>query len=598
MTRPRIEDIRAAIAERGFPSVTIWNRVEGRPRTTDFAKALAAEVRDPLWLLARQWQLGEFLGEDAGSPATATYHANITKPVRFAPREERAEDIPADLPLEAMAERRAVRFVLGPDKSAFDLRLAMGRRWLKMVPPGLRGRYVARWPVTMPDPEAEADAAVVAHPAVWATIQAAAGRLMDGFELFAHLRRDGAADDGIDGLSPAERDAVRAAGTRFVAWFQELISQPRGGRGSWDPSRLEHRFRIAAPGPDAEQVLVTQEYWGGRLDWDAMSVDADPAEPMGANDPAARTTVTRTVLPVPVRYSGMPHARWWAFEDGRTNFSAVNADATDLVRLMFLEFALVFSDDWHLLPCDVEAGSLATVDGVVVTDVFGQRFWIPPMRNADWQRWGMYRLTGGEAGLFVPAAPPKTAEGPPVEEVLFIRDENANLVWGIERVIPLVTGDGGAGTQAAAETVDLLGRLRPPAPPPTPAAPIGYRAMSTIPENWIPFIPVRVPGSNREIQLRRAALPRMIDDGPGRPEPVRPRTTLLREETPYLVHEEEVPRAGTRVRLAYNRTRTHDGRVVVWLSAQRETGRGEGSSGLAFDNLVYLHEDSGRAAAR
>lgn len=31
MTRPRIEDIRLAITERGFPSVTIWNRVEGRP---------------------------------------------------------------------------------------------------------------------------------------------------------------------------------------------------------------------------------------------------------------------------------------------------------------------------------------------------------------------------------------------------------------------------------------------------------------------------------------------------------------------------------------------------------------------------------------
>src|SRR5205085_1600920 len=80
----------------------------------------------------------------------------------------------------------------------------------------------------------------------------------------------------------------------------------------------------------------------------------------------------------PVRYPGMPHQRWWAFEDGRTSFGAVRPDSTDLIRLMFLEFALVFGNDWILLPCDLEAGTLATVDGLAVTDTFGQRFWITP----------------------------------------------------------------------------------------------------------------------------------------------------------------------------------------------------------------------------
>jgi hypothetical protein len=47
-----------------------------------------------------------------------------------------------------------------------------------------------------------------------------------------------------------------------------------------------------------------------------------------------------------------------------------------------------------------------------------------------------------------------------------------------------------------------------------------------------------------------------------------------------------VPRAGTRITVAYNRTRWRDGRVAVWLSARRGSGRGEGSSGLAFDLLV------------
>ena len=30
---------------------------------------LQARLYDPLWLLARQWQIGEFQGEDNGSPA-------------------------------------------------------------------------------------------------------------------------------------------------------------------------------------------------------------------------------------------------------------------------------------------------------------------------------------------------------------------------------------------------------------------------------------------------------------------------------------------------------------------------------------------------
>ena len=44
--------------------------------------------------------------------------------------------------------------------------------------------------------------------------------------------------------------------------------------------------------------------------------------------------------------------------------------------------------------------------------------------------------------------------------------------------------------------------------------------------------------------------------------------------------------SGAKLAVSYNRTRWSNGRVVVWLSAHRQTGRGEGSSGLAFDLLV------------
>ena len=50
------------------PSITYWNRLEPHPRVADIAESLAAAIRDPLWMLGRQWQLGEFAAADCGSP--------------------------------------------------------------------------------------------------------------------------------------------------------------------------------------------------------------------------------------------------------------------------------------------------------------------------------------------------------------------------------------------------------------------------------------------------------------------------------------------------------------------------------------------------
>src|SRR5260370_9479723 len=66
-----VPNLAAAVEERLFPTVTAWNRLEGRPRTANFNRALKAEVHDALWMLTRQWQLAEFKGDDAGSPISA-----------------------------------------------------------------------------------------------------------------------------------------------------------------------------------------------------------------------------------------------------------------------------------------------------------------------------------------------------------------------------------------------------------------------------------------------------------------------------------------------------------------------------------------------
>jgi hypothetical protein len=66
-----------------IPSITFWNRLEPRPRSNNFGPSLAAQVRDPAWFLCRQWQTGEFAGQDAGSPAFITMAATTSQMTSF-----------------------------------------------------------------------------------------------------------------------------------------------------------------------------------------------------------------------------------------------------------------------------------------------------------------------------------------------------------------------------------------------------------------------------------------------------------------------------------------------------------------------------------
>jgi hypothetical protein len=75
------------------------------------------------------------------------------------------------------------------------------------------------------------------------------------------------------------------------------------------------------------------------------------------------------------------------------------------------------------------------------------------------------------------------------------------------------------------------------------------------------------------------------------PAKIKPLTSILREgldaavPAAFFIHEEEVPRAGIRVTQSYQRTRWVNGEVFTWLGMRKLTGRGEGSSGLAFDQI-------------
>src|SRR4030042_5492491 len=100
------------------PTVITYQGVEPLPRSEDLSVALQAQIADPLWLLGRQWQFAEFLGEDAGSPISVKLQGESAPLARYRPGQvpksgnasQGAVDYThLEAPLEVMVEREASR---------------------------------------------------------------------------------------------------------------------------------------------------------------------------------------------------------------------------------------------------------------------------------------------------------------------------------------------------------------------------------------------------------------------------------------------------------------------------------------------------------
>lgn len=613
-----IDNIQQEFLLKQLPSITLWNRLEARPRTTDFNRALKAEVRDALFMLTKQWQMGEFLGDDAGSPVFSKIHAATTHFTKYVADEHSVQDFDDSVPLETRVEQRPFPFLIGQQKISLNIRLLMGRQWLKLVSPigNFKNEYVEKYKIALPDPKEKTDAKVTAHSEVWQQFMAVGNRCMDGAELYLYLKSDAThhAYDDIATIPDGKKPDIDEAAAKFISWFEKLYYQSADiENDAWKSSFLEYQFTCSAPVNDGEKVLTADEYYHGHMDWYNLDIDPSRAalDDTGTPPPEnVRGTITESFIPVPVTFDGMPNTRWWAFEDSQTNFGDINPSTTDLGKLLFMEFGLVFANDWFLMPFTLDAGSIANIKGMSVTNVFGERFWIEAAGKGlddDWQKWSMFTLnTKGNMGeqtdtslLMLPTTQ-KILEGKPVEEIHFVRDEMANMVWGIERQVPLATGFSKTGSEAAFELKNRYQKILNDAITdgtvipviPEYKADIFYQVMNSVPENWIPFIPVHNEGDIRSIKLQRAAMPRILNNDNEKPQKIRPGTTLLREGLdvdeciPYFINEEEVPRAGANVTLSYQRTRWYNGKVFTWLGIRKQTGRGEGSSGLAFDQVV------------
>ncbi|NJN28608.1 MAG: hypothetical protein HC819_22830 [Cyclobacteriaceae bacterium] len=616
-----VDNIHQTLAARLIPTITVWNRLESRPRTDNFDRALKAEVRDALWMLTRQWQMGEFRGDDAGSPIFSKIHVDTTRITRYRADAKVVQDFDESVPLEAKVEQRFIPFQSGEQVLSLDLRVQMGRQWLKLINGigNYKSEFITSYPVHDPDPTKNEDALICAHKESWAHFSAFSGKVMDGASLYFYLKEN-AAHHAYDVVvvQDAHKAGMDEAAKKFVAWFENLYLQPLDPENNaWMPGHLEYQFACSAPKKGKEKVMVADEYYHGHLDWYSLDVDSSK-DVLGQEIPAPKveSTIISSFMPTPLSFDGMPNTRWWAFEDAVTNFGDIKPDTQDLNKLLLMEFGLIYANDWFLFPLTMDAGSIANVRGMMVTNVFGERIWIDAAgsgQDDNWQRWNMFGLNKkgidkqkADNSILILPTTDKMLEGKPLEEIKLIRDEVANMVWAVEKLVPLPHGMSRPGDEAATELKNqyqkifdkaLDDEIALPDDAPEYKAKIRYEVMNSVPENWVPFLPIHKDGSNREIQLQRASMPRILkDQPPGEFAKVKPRTNLMREglDKPepeaYFIHEEEVPRAGVMLTQSFQRSRWYNGKTVTWLGVRKQTGRGEGSSKLAFDQIVPVRQ--------
>lgn len=225
-----VSDLRSALAERLYPTVTVWNRLEGRPRRADFDRALKAEVRDALWMLTKQWQLGEFFADDAGSPIFAKVLMRTSPVTKYQPAGGATEEFQTNIPMEAKAEQRIIEWQWNGQKMRLDLRAQLGRQWRKILnDAGLTAypsKYLTKYPFLLPPRDAAGDY-VYAHRRGWQQYEALAGRSIDGGDLYLYLTDPSHhASDGIALDAPGDQGTLDALGIEFQKWFAAQYYQP------------------------------------------------------------------------------------------------------------------------------------------------------------------------------------------------------------------------------------------------------------------------------------------------------------------------------------------------------------------------------------
>ena len=523
-----------------------YNRIEGRTRNTDPTEALRLRVHDPLWMLARQWQMGEFRGNNTGTAMS----------VRC---EVKYEDCSAD-PIEPVTERINPRidFLAKIESAVYYMDLfRMNSAKNKVEIRNKREELIEKFPIdwkavndTLVLPDAvtsEKEKTLNKHLLYYE--QTYRGKIFDGSRLYNYLANEKKSiDSRID--------------SKFIEWYKKKNLPASASNTHWQKEDLCYEVETDVAG----KTFRGDRYQGGRLSWYTFDYERSNTK---KQEKEARSQQVVS-LPTPATFASAPNKRLWQMEDKKV-YLGNSFDEPSEANSVVMRYATMYSNDWMLFPLETQIGKYIEIKEIEVIDTFGGRHIIKGDDRAgnkekldkseeQWQIFtnstkGNYKKTEVNGLYFAPQLA-ATVEGKPIEEVKVLRDEMANMVWGVENVVP----DGCGGTidanlyatmlQQIVDEVNEAGRsIHDPQTivfgneetATVESAKFSYLLQSTVPFNWIPFIPQRLSDKDdrdspffqdgREIILRRGKMPCYLYNGNGYSlESVRPQGSIMRPQ--------------------------------------------------------------------
>lgn len=590
--------------------------LETRSRQGDITDALRFRVYDPLWMLSRQWQLGEFKGNDAGTAMSVNCRVrwrpigpdgNQTPPDEVEPLEPLVEQIQRDITPIARVESAAylTDLLFESDSLTDQQRYAVVRDLRFRFPLDLDedDRTVTERSSIESEPVRAFTASRNKRLARFRT--AYEGKSFDGYKLYQHLK-----ESELLGIP-------KVIAGKYVDWFTKRYL-PEATAGTWKTKSLGYEMQVS----DSAGHYEADDYPGGRLSWYSVDLDHGSEGNQGARDGEVMA------LPTLATYPAAPNKRLWEFEDRKVfmgNATGMQAKG----NVAFLQYATMYGNDWMLFPLQTPFAQSVEVKEIDVYDSFGVRSVIKTRagkkEGKDWQMFtnapkeGKAAKAAPDRFLFMPSFP-KTLEGEPIEEVDLLRDEMANMVWGVESRI-----DDGCGSyldagQLAAEVGKYVddayeadvekarlsvnigqdGRARMTS---DRKSDLKYTLMTSVPFNWIPFVPQHIKSEEkkeyegflggREVVLRRGKMPAYYG---GEYHPVRPLTSILKVhptrnggkegEKPLFIDEEQVQGVGTQIVKNCQRARWIKGKTYTWMGYSKRVKYTQAQSGLTYDDLT------------
>lgn len=557
------------------PNVRNYNRLEGSPRSRDFQKNIGMECHDPLWFLCRQWQFGEFQADDAATASQASVLGTHTVPGEMFSADGKKYAIDNRVPIETLVERERLSPTL-------QLRAQMGRHLLKILKRHRLRKYArllaADFAISRKIEPDDKEGLFLSA--------ALSSGIPDGYKIHKRMlsgtfkrwfRRH-------PDVARKDHAALLQCQNEFKRWFRNLYQQPDAKSGAWDPTHLEYSFGLECPHETkGTRHLLADQYPGGHLDWKDFDQQVDRQATVAAKYPKPEDSV-QTFIPTQLKFSGMPHTRLWQMEDNEINFGKIDASPTSILNVLVAEYGLNYSNDWFVLPYELPVNTICQVKGILLKDVFGQYIYVKPAirdPETEWQEFAMFHqserdnATRDESIFYLSPSIGQRLESEDIERINVIRDEMSNMVWAIEQVVASEAGSGRILKRDVPSIAEFKSVSK--------TAEVRYVLGNTVPDNWIPFVPVHKPAQvgqdPKEIRLQRARMPQSTG----------PRGKILSEVQPvYFLEEEEVPRAGVIVSRRFQRTRWLNGKTLLWMGRKKSAGRGEGSANLSFDEIVNI----------